>query len=554
MIVELTVENIALIERAQLNLGPGFTALTGETGAGKSLFIDAVELALGARADTDLVRTGANRAQVSLTFDLSSNPKLEEQLVELGAPIEDHTIYIQRELFAEGKSQCRIGGKLAPLSQLKAIGRLLVDLHGQHEHQSLLRTESHIEFLDAWIGSDATLMKTEVSAILEQHQAVARKLNNLRQGQREREHRIDLLTFQSNEIRSFEPVSGELNELQGVEARLRNSDQISQAVCQTLDSVVDQELSALDIVNSAVRGLEDAAKLDPSLDEILEPIRNQVVGLQESLRDLRAYGETVESDPKRHEEVLERIEGYRKLFRKYGDDESVLLSELERIDKELIELADNDADEGELIKREENLAHQLQTKCHDLTNLRKDHSVEFCKQIASRLEGLAMERAEFEVSIQPKTPSEDGADSLEFLFSANAGEPVKPLTKIASGGEISRVMLAIKSVLANNAGVPTLIFDEVDVGLGGRAAAMVAKLLDELATFSQVIVISHLPQIASRATTHYSIRKEAVGERMLTQIQALDADSRVEELARMIAGETVTDAAAAHAHELLNWR
>jgi DNA repair protein RecN (Recombination protein N) len=554
VIVELTVENIALIERAQLNLGPGFTALTGETGAGKSLFVDAVELALGARADTDLVRSGANRASVSLTFDLSSHRKIEEQLVELGASIEDHTVYIQRELFAEGRSQCRIGGRLAPLSQLKAIGSLLVDLHGQHEHQSLLRPESHIEFLDAWIGIEAIGLKEEIKTTLSQYQAISRKLTNLRQGQREREQRIDLLTFQSGEIRNFEPAIGEYEELQGLEARLRHSDQISQSVNFALESIVDSESCALDTINAAMRGLEDAARLDVSLDVMLEPIRNQVIGLQESMRDLRSYGDSVEADPQRHEEVLERIEGYRKLFRKYGDDEHALLSEFEKIELELSELVGDVEGEDELAAQESQIAKQLADQCNELTELRKRNAVQFCEQVAGRLDGLAMERAKFDVSFQPKPAAEDGADLVEFLFSANAGEPVKPLAKIASGGEISRVMLAIKSVLANNAGVPTLIFDEVDVGLGGRAAAMVAKLLEDLATYSQVLVISHLPQIASRATTHYSIRKESVGERVLTKIQALDDESRVDELARMIAGETITDAASTHARELLNWR
>lgn len=551
MIVELSVENIAIIERASLSLGPGYTALTGETGAGKSLFIDAIELAFGARADSELVRSGAQRAIVDVTLDLSNQPRLLAACQEMGVALEDQTLYLQREVFAEGRSQCRIGGKLAPLATLRTLGGLLVDLHGQHDHQSLLHAERHLGFVDAWIGEPIQPLLHEVSAKLDAVRAAERKLAALRSSRRDREHRLDLLRFQVSEIQAVMPREGEFDELEGQAARLRHAEKLALASADALERLSESEGNAYDQLATAVQKLEDGARLDPSLEAVIDPLRSAMYTLQDALPGVRAYHESIESDPQRLEEVQERIESLKRLRRKYGDDEVAVLAHLATAEEELAALESGEEGEESLAAEVESLRAALVDACARLTALRKAHSAEFAARVRAQLVDLAMEKAQFDVVFGAKDPETDGADATEFCFSANAGEPMRPLAKIASGGEISRVMLAIKTALAGRAGVPTLIFDEVDVGLGGRAAAVVAKKLEELAQFYQVIVISHLPQIASRATTHFHIAKGEAAGRVTTEIRALTQDQRVEEIARMLAGEAVTDAARANAREML---
>jgi len=551
MIVELTVENIAIIERAQIALGPGYTVLTGETGAGKSLLIDAIELVLGERADSELVRAGAPKASVSIVFDLSNRPGLVRVCQDLGIPIEDSTLYIHREVFAEGRSQCRVGGKLIPVGQLKQLGQFLVDLHGQHDHQSLLDPETHVGYLDAWIGQPAYDLLNRVSASYHNTDLLRHKLAAIRQGQRDREHKLDLLRFQINEIESVSPTAGELEELEILLSRLRNVEKLAGASYGSLALLQDQEGSADEKIGSAVRALEDTLRLDASLEPVVRPLRESLVGLQDGVHALRAYAETLESDPNRLDEVATRIDALNRLRRKYGDDEAAILVFLEKARHDLDLLDDAEANEQELELQIEESEQELSMFCAELAALRHEKAADFADLVESQLRDLAMERAIFEVNFRVKAPDASGAEVVEFFFSANAGEPARPLTKIASGGEISRLMLAIKTALAGKAGVPTLIFDEVDVGLGGRAAAVMARKLAELAEHYQVVVISHLPQIAAAAAAHFRIEKVEADGRVITQVASLNRDQRIAEVARMLAGEEITDTAIANARELI---
>ncbi len=551
MVVELAVENFAIIERAQLTLGPGFTVLTGETGAGKSLLVDAIELALGDRADTELVRAGATRASVSLTVDLTNSKELREKCTELGLALEDGLLYIQREVFVEGRSQCRVCGRLIPVSSLKSLGELLVDLHGQHDHQSLLNPDRHVGFLDAWIGEPAAALLAKVAEAFAKAEDVRRRLAALKTGLRDREQRLDLLRYQVQEIESAGIKPGEMIELEIQLSRLKNAENLSTAMLSALDALADREDNAEGLVGGAVRTLEDAAKLDPSIEPALILIREAYYDLEEGARQLRSNAESLESDPAKLEEVAGRIDLLKRLRRKYGEDEAAVLEFWDTAQQELELLEDAEANAEGL---EEALAAantELESKSAELTNLRKQKAELFAALVEAELKDLAMEKAVFKVQIGGKAIDASGADKVEFFFSANQGEPAKPLAKIASGGEISRVMLAIKAALAGKAGVPTLIFDEVDAGLGGRAAAVVAKKLEQLAVEYQILVISHLPQIASRATCHYRIEKSEVGGRILTGVRLLAPDERVEEIARMLAGENVSESALANARELL---
>ncbi len=552
MIVELTVENIAIIEKAQIALGPGYTALTGETGAGKSLLIDAIELVLGQRADSELVRAGAPKASVSVVFDLSSRPGLVRLCQEQGIPLEDTSLYIHREVFAEGRSQCRVGGKLLPVSQLKQLGSLLVDLHGQHDHQSLLDPETHVGYLDAWIGQPAHELLSKISTCFHNTELLRHKLNALRQGQRDREHRLDLLKFQVNEIEAVMPKPGELPELEVMLGRLKNMEKLAGATFGSLSVLQDQEGSADEKLGASLRQLEAAAILDPSLDPTVKPIREALIQLQEGIHLLRNYADTLDSDPNRLDEVATRIDSLQRLRRKYGDDEAAILVFLEKAKAELESLDDAESTEYELNLQVEQAERDLSMHCAELAALRHDRAADFSDLVEKQLQDLAMENAVFEVNFRVKQPDASGAENVEFFFSANQGEAAKALTKIASGGEVSRLMLAVKTALAGRAGVPTLIFDEVDTGLGGRAAAVVARKLAELAEHYQVVVISHLPQIAAAAAAHFRIEKDESGGRVQTTVMPLNRDQRIAEIARMLAGEEITETAMANARELIS--
>lgn len=551
MVVELTVENIAIIERAQIALGPGLTVLTGETGAGKSLLVDAIELAFGARANSELVRTGAGRASVSVAVDVSRTPSLRTLCEEMGAALEDSLLFLHREVFAEGRSQCRIAGRMAPVGTLRRLGQAIVDLHGQHDHQALLDPSTHLSLLDAWIGEPATSLRTQVESAFAEAETARRRLQAARTGQREREQRLDLLRFQIDEIDAFAPRVGEREELEGQLARLQHAERLAQLGCQAVDALSDDEGSASERLRVQLHALDEAERLDESLGPLLEPLRSAVVSLEDGVRELRRYVDAIEANPQLLQEVADRLDALTRLRRKYGDDETAILAYLHEARVELEDLKRSDQDEATLLAEFESAKANLLSLCTTLSALRIERAKAFQDETSNQLEDLAMPGAVFEVSLESKEPEPDGADRVGFLFSANTGEPPKPLDKIASGGEISRVMLAIKTAMAGRAGVPTLIFDEVDSGLGGRAAAVVAQKLGELSAHYQVVAITHLPQIASAATTHFRIEKEEVGGRVVTRVHALNPQERVEEIARMIAGEEVGDSARAHAREMI---
>ena len=551
MIVELTVENLAIIDRAQVVLGPGYTVLTGETGAGKSLMIDAIELALGERSSAELVRAGAAKASVSVVVDLSDAPAVRAQCDELGIPVEDSLLYIQREVMAEGRSTCRVGGKMTPVSGLRALGRALVDLHGQHDHQALLDPEGHVAYLDAWIGEPAQALLLTVAQKAAITEGARRALADLRKGVRDREQRVDLLRYQIDEIEKVNPLPDETNDLEALLSRLKNAERLSQTALTALQALDEQEGCAVDLLGDAVKSLEGIVRYDASLEDILRPLKEALYALEDGAHGLRAYTDELEADPATLDEVQSRLDALRRLRRKYGEDETAVLTHLSAAQEELARLDDAEASEETLLARVEKADRALGKAAGELTALRREKATEFGALVEAQLRDLAMAKAQFAVEIRSRPADAHGADEVEFIFQANAGEPMRPLAKIASGGEISRVMLAMKTALAGRAGVPTLIFDEVDAGLGGRAAATMARKLEELATHYQLVVISHLPQIAARAATHYRIEKGEHEGRVVTRVARLDDAQRVEEIARMMSGDKLTEASLANAREML---
>jgi DNA repair protein RecN (Recombination protein N) len=551
MIVQLIVENLAIIERADVDFDAGFTSLTGETGAGKSLLIDAINLALGERSDSELVRSGAERASVSVVFELRDEVEALARCRELGVALEGTRLFVQRDVVAKGGSQCRIGGRLAPTGTLRKLGEVLVDLHGQHDHQRLLDPESHIGYLDDWIGEPAHAARRKVAEAFAGAEEARRRLTAVRAGLRDREQRLDLLRFQINEIEAAQPKPGETEELEARLGRLRHAERLATATFSALETLADGEANALDLLAKSIEGLESVLRYDSTLEPILGPLRASYVEIEEAAHALRSYGEALESDPSALDDVQLRLDTLKRLKRKYGATEAEVLDHLEAARAELSELEAAEETEDELLLRVEGAEGALREASARLTEVRKGRAEEFSQLVQAQLRDLAMERALFSVDFGVKAPDGAGGDAVEFHFSANAGEPPRPLSKIASGGEISRLMLAIKTALAGKAGVPTLIFDEVDVGLGGRAAATMARKLEELARHYQVIVISHLPQIASRAAAHFRIEKRETEGRVVTGVRRLDPADRVEEIARMLAGESITESALANARELL---
>ncbi|MBS1703396.1 MAG: DNA repair protein RecN [Armatimonadetes bacterium] len=549
MIVELHVENLAIIQEAKVAFRDGFTALTGETGAGKSLLIDALELCLGERADAELVRTGATKASVQLVVDLSTRPEILAIAEELGVDVEEGQVYIQREVMAEGRSQARVNGKSVPLSVLRELGAAIVDLHGQHQHQALLDQETHVQYLDSWIGGPATNLKAETAERYSAWQEAKRKYEALQKGIQEREQRLDMLRFQVNEIESFSPVEGEEADLNARLSRLRNVEKISDAAQRSLVALSEGEVNARDLLAAGLKDAEEVTRLDPSLD--LAELQEALVDVQEAIHKLQAYMDTLDSDPEALEETIERLDGLKRLKRKYGETEAEILAYLESAQAELNDLTDIEASEDALRQALDASSARLKESFAELTALRSSRSKEFVADVQNHLADLSMAKTQFAVQIRPGEPSPDGTDFVEFLFSANAGEDLKPLAKIASGGEISRVMLAMKSALAGRAGVPTLIFDEVDTGLGGAAAAAVGKKIRALSEHYQVLAISHLPQVASRANEQFRIQKAEAGGRVQTEIIRLSEDDRVQEIARMLAGDEVSEHAVANARDLL---
>lgn len=551
MILELQVEQIAVIESARLSLGRGFTVLTGETGAGKSLLIDAISLALGDRADTDLVRAGASTGVVAAEFDLTSRPDALEACAAAGIAVENGRLIIVREVSVEGRSSCRANGRLVPVSVVKQLGRLLVDLHGQHDHQALLNPDEHRRTLDLCIGEPAIEARAAVAAAYEKHRVARERLRALQQGAREREQRLDLLRFQVNELNEAQIRVGERAELEQLSRRLANAQTLKEACQAAREELALMEGSAQERLATALAALAPSAAQDEELKGIIETLQPALYAIEEGAAALREFDENLEVSADALEETLARLETLKRLMRKYGDTEEAMLAHLNTADEELA-LLENSEESAQAMEAEvAGTAQELEIACTALTAIRKREAPAFAQKVQAELHELAMEKARFEVEISPATPEPHGADAVTFNFSANPGEPPRALHRIASGGELSRVMLALKVVLAGRAGVPTLIFDEIDAGLSGRAAAVVARKLEQIAGHYQVLAISHLPQLAGRAAQHYRIEKVARDDRTYTQVRLLSADDRVTEVARMLAGEEIGESALANARELL---
>lgn len=568
MLTELYIENFALIDKLTVAFSPGLNILTGETGAGKSIIIDAINVLLGERAGTDLIRTGATRAVLQATFDLAQAPHLLPVLADLGIEPEDDLLILARDVAREGKNVARINGRPTPVSILRQVGDVLVDLHGQHEHQSLLREEHHLAFLDTQGDADFLALKNEVAELARTRQVLRHEFRDLQSDERDRLRAIDLLTFQVEEIEKAGLFSGEDEALQAERMRLTNAEKLHAAAAAVYQLLYegDEEgrRSVLDALGEAQGQLAGLARYDEELGTLITALDTATVQITETARELADYRDRAQFDPKRLEEVEERLALLATLKRKYGESIDAVLAYGVEQRVELDRHAHHEERLDELQQQIAAVERRLADRALALSRQRQALAHEMAAQIQAELSELGMPKAVFTINVRHRPHADgihveggqvavtpQGIDEVAFHFSANAGEPPRPLAKIASGGELSRVMLALKAVSARGIGVPSLIFDEIDTGIGGRTAEAVGEKLAHVARQAQVLCVTHLAQIAYYGDSHFLIEKVVEGERTVSRMLLLDSDARVDELARLQAGGRISDAVLEHVRQVL---
>jgi|FLYN01.1.fsa_nt_gi DNA repair protein RecN (Recombination protein N) len=555
MLEELRIQNFAIIDRVELAFAPGFNVITGETGAGKSIIVDAVELLLGSRADASAVRAGAERAVVEATFAL--NPQTQafllpiferENLTDGDIPA---FVTLSREIRSNGRSAARINGVTVSQEVLREVGELLVDVHGQSEHLSLLKPRSHIDLLDRY--ADLLEMRHAIATVVGKLSHVRAEMRHLLEDEAALERRAELLRREIEEIEAAKLRPGEDDELRAERTRLSNSEQLAKLATEAVtllhgDERASDKLSAVDQLGQVVLLLQKLSQIDPSLKTEYELADSVSAQAEELTLAVRKYADAVEYNPERLDEVEERLETINRLRRRYGATIEAVLEHAERARSELNGIEHSEERLEELRQQEDKLLHHIGELAAKISKVRATFGKRLSERIVSELADLRMERAQFEVSITHEDDPEGcyvngrrlafdatGIDRVEFLMSANPGEPLRPLVKVASGGESARIMLALKRVLTQADQTPTLIFDEIDQGIGGRVGSVVGEKLWSLSTNHQVLVVTHLPQLAGYADKHYRVAKAVQANRTMTQVIPLDDDQgRITELSDML--------------------
>ncbi|NGP43616.1 DNA repair protein RecN [Bacillaceae bacterium SIJ1] len=551
MLLEIRIKNFAIIEEISLSLDEGLTVLTGETGAGKSIIIDAISLLMGARGSHEFVRHGCERAEIEGLFQVGDQSSVLEVLQQQGIEVEEGMMVLSRSISLKGKNICRLNGKLVTLGMLREIGQRLVDIHGQHENQDLMKPERHRPLLDLYAGSALTATLTEYKQLYKKRAQLKSRLRELSENEQETAQRIDLLRFQLNDIQSAQLQPGESAALEKEKQQLANFEQLFHALQQAYNALYGEH-KGLDWTGLATTELESIASLDSTYKTLHQTVLESHYALEEASYAIRQTIDQLEHDPDRLNTVEARLQEIQTLQRKYGATEDDILAYASSIEEELETLEHKDAHiEGvqtELAELEKDMALEAQ----QMTDIRKRHAHVLENAIHDELKAVYMEKTTFKVEWKP-LPSFDsnGMDRIEFFISTNPGEPLKPLVKVASGGELSRMMLAIKSIFSKLQKKTAIVFDEVDSGVSGRVAQAMAEKIYQLARTSQVICISHLPQVAAMADQHLYISKRIDDDRTATGVRKLQEDEAQNEISRMIAGTEVTELTKKHASELL---
>lgn len=552
MLQELSVKNFAIISSLQLEFQMGMTVLTGETGAGKSIIIDAMGLLTGGRGSSDYIRQGANKCTLEGLFSMPKSQELKQLLEELGIETEEDSLVIQRDISASGKNVCRVNGRIVNITNLKRIGEYLVDIHGQNEHQELMQSERHIDMLDEFGGKKLLAVKEKYTRAYQEYRALEAKVRKRQKNEKEFAQRMDMLHFQSDEIASAQLVAGEEEQLLEERNKLNNFQKIADALTISYAALNGEDDSSLDKIGTSMNELASIESLDSEYKTLSDTVQNAYYLLQEASGDLSRLIDGLELDEGRLNEVENRLELIRQMKRKYGDSIETILSYYEEITKELAEADFLEGGTGDL---EALLAEKQQAAHQQALTLRKEPkrlAKELEQQILTELKELYLERTEFEVRFtELEHLQENGLDGVEFYITTNPGEPLKPLVRVASGGELSRVMLAMKTIFSQTQGITSIVFDEVDTGVSGRVAQAIADKIYQISENSQVLCITHLPQVAAVADEHYFIEKEIVAGRTETSVRILSEKERVNEIARMLAGSEITKLTIEHAQELL---
>ncbi len=564
MLKSLLVKDYALIGQINVEFGHGLNIITGETGAGKSILIDAMSLLLGERASTEVVRKGAQKSIVEGVFEVTGNKKVKNILEDNEIDVLPELI-MRREISLKGNNRCFLNDTPVTLNVIKDIGDLLVDLHGQHEHQSLLRTETHIDFLDEFGSTEELLSRYRKNYVLLSE--ATNKVNEIREKENILKEKKDIYLFQIKEIDAVSPEVGEEERINEELNILENSEKLSQVTSSIYESLYESENSVNDLLGKIKNEIEELVQIDKSFSEIDSECVSAVTLINDISEFVRNYNSKIDIDPEHLDELRNRLGAINMLKKKYGGSVRTLLEHRKKIGEEF-ELAENYADSIEKLEMEiRKLRESCGISAEALSKKRKEISKKIQKEVQEALSYLGIENSVFRIEInqlaadkseeyilingKPYKYNPSGYDQVQFFISTNPGEDPKPLAKVASGGEISRVMLALKSILAKSDKLPLLIFDEIDTGVSGRIAQKVGHSLKDLAGVHQIISITHLPQIAGLADHHYAVEKSLRDERVSSSIRKLNKDERIEEVAKLMSGEKITEASLKGAKELM---
>lgn len=552
MLKELSIRNFAIIDDLTVSFSEGLTVLTGETGAGKSIIIDAVNILAGGRGSTEFIRHGEKKAELGGLFEVTSDHHpIYLKLEQHGIEAEEGTIILRRDLNDSGKSICRVNGKLVPLSVLREIGGSLIDIHGQHENQELMDEKFHIHLLDHFAQHDLKDLKAEYDEAYETYRQLKREFAEISIDEQRAAQRIDLYQFQIQELEQAALSVDEEEALSEERIRLMNFHKIFERANMAYEAI-SGEGNGLDYIGNAMNALEDIVRLDTMFKESSESVTSSFYALQDAAYQVKNALDDLEYDAERLNEVEQRLALYQNMKRKYGTTVEEILAYYEKIEEELSQLLNRD----EAMQQNEQLIARMETDLNklavELTKIRKQNALQLSEAIMNELRMLHMEKAQFIVNFEELRHFDaHGKDYVAFYISTNVGEPPKSLPKVASGGELSRMMLALKTIFSSANGITSIIFDEVDTGVSGRVAQAIAEKIAAISINSQVLCISHLPQVAAMADHQYYIKKQVEHDRTFTTITEMERDERIEEISRMMSGAEITDLTLQHASELL---
>lgn len=551
MLLEIAIKNFAIIEEIRLTFDRGMTVLTGETGAGKSIIIDAMNMMLGSRASHDVIRHGQPKAEIEGLFSLGNSRALQQVLVDNGIEETDELI-IRREIFANGRSVSRVNGQLVNLTTLKAIGEHLVDIHGQHDQEELMRPQRHIGLLDSFGDEAFWQLKTSYQATFDRYRKHRKRVLTIKKNQEEHKARIDMLAFQLAELEAANLKSGEDQQLAAERERLLNHKNIADTLASVYAMLDNEDFSSLANVRTAMNDLESLEEFDLSYKDMSQHLSEAYYVLEDVTKRLEATIDGLEFDGNRLMEVESRLDTIHTMTRKYGGQVDDVLTYYAQISKEYDHLTGSDLSSEDMEQELKTLERQLVAEAKSLSEARHQLAVALEADIHQELQDLYMEKARFQVTFTKSKFSREGNEAVEFYISTNPGEDFKPLVKVASGGELSRLMLAIKSSFSRREDKTAIVFDEVDTGVSGRVAQAIAQKIYKIGQNGQVLAISHLPQVIAIADNQFFISKTSSETSTVSTVRLLSLEERVEEIAKMLAGADVTETARQQARELLN--